>query len=146
MLQSRKRLRIFFKKLEFHVFRNLGWRLVRGWKVQLWGVHRDFRGSVRDSLASGTSICEKHLENFFKSFLSSVLAACPSDLHATYVSRENRMFCTKWVSFLNFFSFPSNISDCSSPSLPEHSQTHRISLKQTSILNHIILKSSRKKV
>ena len=35
------------------------------------------------SLASGTSSREKHLENFCKSFLSSVLATRPGDLHAT---------------------------------------------------------------
>ena len=44
------------------------WWLVREWKVQSRGVHRDFRGSARDSLASETSSCEKHLENFFQIF------------------------------------------------------------------------------
>ena len=83
MLQLRKRLRIFFKNLEFHAFYSSGWRLVRGWKVQSRRVHRDFHGSVRYSLASGTSSREKNLENFFKSFLSSVLVAGPGDWHAT---------------------------------------------------------------
>ena len=40
------------------------WRLVCEWKVQSWGVHRDFRGSARDSLAGRHSSREKHLENF----------------------------------------------------------------------------------
>ena len=44
------------------------WRLVREWKVQSRGVHRDFRGLARDSLASETSSRKKHLANFFKTF------------------------------------------------------------------------------
>ena len=80
MLQSRKRLRIFFKNLGFHVIRDSCWRLVRGWKVQSWRVHKDFCGSDRDSLASGTSSHEKHLENFskffFQVFWRLALATC----------------------------------------------------------------------
>ena len=95
----KKDLEYFSNKLEFYAFRSSSWRLVRRWKVQLRGVHRDFRGSVCDSLASGTSIREKHLENFFKSFLPSVLATSLGDWNATCFSHENRMFCTKWVSF-----------------------------------------------
>ena len=94
-----KDLEYFSKIWNFMLFRGSGWWLVHGWKVQSRGVHRDFRGSVHDYLASGTSSREKHLENFFKSFLSSVLVAGPGDLHATWLSRENRVFCTKWVSF-----------------------------------------------
>ena len=55
-----------FQNLDFHAFRGSGWWLVREWKVQSWGVHKDFHGSVRDSLTSGTSSHEKHLENFPK--------------------------------------------------------------------------------
>ena len=44
------------------------WRLVCKWKVQSRGVHKDFRGSARDSLASKTSSREKHLANFFITF------------------------------------------------------------------------------
>ena len=40
------------------------WRLVCEWKVQLRGVHRDFRGLARDSLVGRPSSREKHLENF----------------------------------------------------------------------------------
>ena len=55
------------------------WRLVYEWKVQSRGVHRDFRGSVCDSLAGRPSSCEKHLENFFTILTLSVLEACPGD-------------------------------------------------------------------
>ena len=64
MLQSQKRIRIFFKNLEFHTFCDSSWRLVRGWKVQSRGSLRDFRGSARDSLAGRPSSREKHLEKF----------------------------------------------------------------------------------
>ena len=42
------------------------WRLVREWKVQLRGVHKDFHGLARDSLTSETSSREKQLANFSK--------------------------------------------------------------------------------
>ena len=41
------------------------WQLVCEWKVQSWGLHKDFRGSARDSLADRPSSREKHLEIFF---------------------------------------------------------------------------------
>ena len=44
------------------------WRLVCEWKVQSWGVHRDFRDLAHDSLASETTNHEKHLANFFQIF------------------------------------------------------------------------------
>ena len=44
------------------------WRLVREWKVQSRGVHRDFRGSARDSFVSETFSCKKNLANFLKTF------------------------------------------------------------------------------
>ena len=43
----------------------LFWRLVREWKVQSRGLHRDFLDLARDSLASETSSRENHLVNFF---------------------------------------------------------------------------------
>ena len=82
MSQLRKILRIFFKNLGFYVSRDSVWRLVCGWKVQTRGVHRNFGGSPHDSLAGRLSNREKHLENISNFFLS-VLAAGPSDLHAT---------------------------------------------------------------
>ena len=51
------------------------WRLVHEWKVQSRGVHRDFRGLTRGSLADRPSSREKHLEIFFKILSLSVLAA-----------------------------------------------------------------------
>ena len=45
------------------------WRLVCEWKVQSRGVHRDFRGSTRDSLTGRPSNREKHLENFSQFWL-----------------------------------------------------------------------------
>ena len=44
------------------------WWLVREWKVQSRGVHRDFHGLACDSLANETFSCEKHLEIFFQIF------------------------------------------------------------------------------
>ena len=68
------------------------WRLVCEWKVQSWGVHRDFRGSARGFVASKTSSREKHLEKFSKFLSLSVLAAWPGDLLATHFSHEKRVF------------------------------------------------------
>ena len=64
------------------------WRLVREWKVQSRGVHRDFCGSARDSFAGRPSNREKHWEIFFSILSLSVLAACPSDL---FQSRKTRV-------------------------------------------------------
>ena len=58
---------------------SLFWRLVREWKVQSHGLHKNFRGSAHDSLVGIPSSREKHLENFFKILSLSVLAAWPSD-------------------------------------------------------------------
>ena len=69
------------------------WRLVHKWKVQSRGVHRDFRGSARDSLTGRPSSHEKYLENFFTIFSLSVLAACPGDLLAICFNREKHVFC-----------------------------------------------------
>ena len=88
----------------------------------------------------------KKLRKFFQKFSFKCSGGWPWRLACDLSqSRKSRVF-HKMGQFLNFFNFPSNISACSSPSLPEHSQTHHITLKQTSILNHFILKSSRKKV
>ena len=86
----------------------LFWRLVREWKVQSQEVHRNFRGSARDSLASETSSRKKHLENFSKLLTWSVLAGVSGDYLATYLSCEKRVFCTVKAVFKIFFSFSSN--------------------------------------
>ena len=57
------------------IFAGQFWRLVREWKVQSRDSLRDFRGSARDSLAGRPSSREKHLEEFFKIFILSALAA-----------------------------------------------------------------------
>ena len=44
--------------------RVLIWRLIREWKVQSRGLHKNFRGLARNSLAGWHSSREKHLENF----------------------------------------------------------------------------------
>ena len=77
----------------------LFWQLVREWKVQSRGLHRDFRGSARDSLAGRPSSCEKHLEKFFKILSLNVLATCPSILLATHFSREKHVFGKNMGSF-----------------------------------------------
>ena len=64
------------------------WRHIREWKVQSWGVHRDFRSSARNSLAGRPFSREKHLEIFFTILSLSVLAACPGDL---FQSRKMRV-------------------------------------------------------
>ena len=84
------------------------WRLVHEWKVQSRGVHRDFRGSVRGSLASKTSSREEHLENFLKLLSWSVLTGGSGDSLATYLSRKKCVFCRVMAVFKVFFSFPSN--------------------------------------
>ena len=81
------------------------WWLVRKWKVQSRGVHRDFRGSARDSLMGRPSSRKKHLEIFFTILSLSVLAACPGDLLATHFNLKKRMFCVSKTVSLNFFSF-----------------------------------------
>ena len=134
MLQLWKRLRIFFKKLEFHAFHGSGWRFVRGWKVQSWGVHRDFHGSVRNSFASGTSSREKHLENFSKVFFQVfwwlVLATCmrfDSVAKIACFAQNGLVFEPFQFSFefsWLFIVFPiSNLS-----------KTHHVTLKETPFL------------
>ena len=97
------------------------WRLVREWKVQSRGVHRDFNDSARDSLASRPSSHEKHLENFFRILTLSVLAVCPGDLLATHFSRKKHVFCVSKTVFKTFSVFPSTFCDgsLSSPFLSQ---------------------------
>ena len=86
------------------------WQLVREWKVQSWGVHKDFRGSACDSLTSETCSHEKHFANFSKLLAWSVLAGETGDFLVTYLSHENHVVCKKKLFFntvlkkgLNFF-------------------------------------------
>ena len=100
---------------------------------------RDFRDSPRDSLASRTFNREKHLDEFFKIFVLSVLATDPSDLLATWLNRENRVFCANRSVFKRFqFSLEHfwlfivfHISNLS--------QIHRVTLKKPPFLHHFNL-------
>ena len=114
------------------------WRLVRKWKVQSRGLHRDFRGSARDSLAGRPSSREKHLENFLTFFSLSVLAASPGDLLATHFSREKRVFCISKIVFKTFSIFPSNFCDYSLSSI----FLSQLKLTQTFLKLHFCIISS----
>ena len=89
------------------------WWLFHKWKVHSRGLHRDFRGLARDSLAGRPSSREKHLENFSTIVTSSVLTAWPGDLLTTCFSHEKRVFCVSKTVFKTFSVFPSTFCDCS---------------------------------
>ena len=92
---------------------------------------RDFRGSPRDSLAGRNSNQEKHLHKFFKIFVLTVLVTC------SQLDLVEKIACFAQIcQFLNVFSFPSNISDCS---LSSPFQTHRVTLKEPTFLHHFSL-------
>ena len=118
------------------------WRLVREWKVQSWGVHREFHGSARNSLTSRPSSCEKNLENFFIILTMSVLAACPGN---SPQSRKMHVW-QKVGQFLKTFSvFPRTFYNYSlSLSIETHPNTPYHSL-QTPFLHFFTSKSLRKR-
>ena len=92
---------------------------------------RDFRSSPRDSLVGRTSNREKHLDKFFKIFVLTVLVTC------SQLDSVEKIACFAQIGqFLNVFSFPSNISDCS---LSSPFQTHRVTLKEPTFLHHFNL-------
>ena len=101
-----KYLEYFFKIWVFNVSHNSDWRLVHGWRFQLWGVHRDFRSLPCDSLVGRTSSREKYLDKFFRICVLSVLVTDPGNLLATWLSRENCVFCTNRSVFKFFQFFP----------------------------------------
>ena len=85
------------------------WLLVRKWKVQSRGVHRDFRGSALDSLASETSSREKHLTNFFKNFWLEVFWRLALATCTRFDSVAKNACFAQWGQFFKtFFSFPLN--------------------------------------
>ena len=112
--------------------------LVHKWKVQSRGVHRDFHGLARDSLAGRSSNRKKHFEFFFIILTLSVLAACPGDLLATRFSHKKRVFCVSKTVFKTFSVFPSTFCDCSLSS-PFLSQ---LKLTQTLLKLHFCIISS----
>ena len=107
---------------------------------------RDFRGLPRDSLAGRTSNRKKHIDKFFNIFVLSALATGPSDLLATWFSRENRMLCTNRSVFKRFQFFPQTSVTVHCLPYLKHSQTHCFTLKQTSIFTSFQLKIFKKKV
>ena len=113
------------------------------------------RGTQRFSRLKSRLSCEwnfqsrKILRNFFKSFLSSVLVARPGDFLATWLSRENRMFCLNRSVFFfkkNFSVFPRTFLTVHCLPYLKHSQTHRVTFEQTSIFTSFQLKIRKKKV
>ena len=86
------------------------WRLVHEWKVQSRGVHRDFHGSARDSLASETSSRKKHLTKIFKSFGLKCFGGWPWRLISV---AKNTCFAFQRQFLKTFSVFPSNFCDCS---------------------------------
>ena len=120
------------------------WWLVRKWKVQSRGVHRDFYGSSHDSLASETSSREKHLAKFFKTLGLKFFGGCLGEWLATCLSREKSVFCVLKIVFklFFFFVFPSNFYDCSlsSPFLSQLKLTQ--TLRFTLVKLHFCIISS----
>ena len=107
---------------------------------------RDFRGLPCDSLAGRTSNREKHIDKFFNIFVLSALATSPSELLATWLSRESRMFCTNRLVFKRFQFFPQTSVTVHCLPYLKYSQTHCFTLKQTSIFTSFQLKIFKKKV
>ena len=101
------------------------WRLVREWKVQSWGVHREFHGSARNSLASRPSSCEKNLENFFIILTMSVLAACPGNSPQSrkmHVWQKVGQFLKTFSVFpRTFYNYSLSLSIETHPNTPCHS-------------------------
>ena len=107
---------------------------------------KDFRGLPRDSLVSRTSSREKHLDKFFKIFVLSVLMTSPGDLLMTWLNRENRVFFANMSVFKRFQFFPRTSVTVHCLPYLKLSQTHRVTLEQTSIFTSFQLKIFKKKV
>ena len=107
---------------------------------------KDFRGLPRDSLTGRTSSREKYLDKFFKIFVLSVLATGPDILLAIWLCRENRMFCANRSVFKRFQFFPRTSVTVHCLPYLKHSQTHRVTLEQTSIFTSFQLKIFKKNV
>ena len=72
MSQSRKRLRNFSKILGFLQFSRLGLVTCLRVEAPVTRLYRNFHGSLRDLLTGEPSSREKHLDKFFKNFVSKV--------------------------------------------------------------------------
>ena len=147
MPQSRKILRIFFKIWVFNVnFLRLSLATCSRVKGPVVRRLRNFCGIPRDSLTSRTSSREKHLDKFFKIFFLSVLATGPGDLLATWLNPENHVFCANRLVFKRFQFFPRTSVTIHCLPYLKLSQTHRVTLEQTSIFTSFQLKIFKKKV
>ena len=146
MPQSRKILRIFFKIWVFNAFRDSVWRLVRGWKVQSRGDSEIFAAYLATPSRVELSVAKKHFDKFFKIFVLSVMATGPIDLLATWLSHENHVFCRNRSVFKCFQFFPRTSVTVHCLPYLKHSQTHRVTLEQTSIFTSFQLKIFKKKV
>ena len=107
---------------------------------------RDFRDLPRNSLAGRTSNHKKHLDKFFKIFVLSVLATGLGDLLTTWLSCENCVFCANRSVFKRFQFFPRTSVTVHCLPYLKHSQTHCVTLEQTSIFTTFQLKIFKKKV
>ena len=100
------------------------WRLVRRWKVQSRGVHRDFHVLAHDSLTSETSSRKKHLANFFKSLGLNCFGRWPwrltGDLFQSQKTSDLHFKDSFSLEFLWLFTvFPISLSTETDPNTPQ---------------------------
>ena len=107
---------------------------------------KDFRGLPHNSLVGRTSNCEKHLVKFFNIFVLSALGTGPNDLLATRLSRKNRVCCANRSVFKGFQFFPRTFVTIHCLAYLKHTQTHYVTLEQTSIFTSFQLKIFKIKV
>ena len=133
MSQSRKILRIFYKILVFFGFSRLS-------------VTTCLR--VEGPIVRGIQRCSRfilRLRKIFKFLSLSVLAAGLGDLHVTWLTRENCVFCANWLVFKTFqFSLKLRWLFIVF-SISTLSQTHCVTIEKPPFLHHFNLKSSRER-
>ena len=113
------------------------WRHVRKWKVQSWGVHKEFRGSVRDSLVGRPSSREKHLEIIFHNFDFECFGDLPWWLVGNSPQSRKTRVWQKMGQFLKTFSvFPWTFYDYSISLLTETHPNTLCHTPQTPFLHH----------
>ena len=111
MSQSQKRQKIF-QNYGLLKFSQLGLATYSWMEAPIARLYKNFCGSLHDFLTGGPSNHEKHLDKFFKNFVTSVwwlvLATC-----TRLVSIAKNMCFALLGQVLKLFSFPSNIFYCS---------------------------------
>ena len=120
------------------------WWLVREWKVQSRGLHRDFRSSAHDSLASRPSSCEKHLENFSKFCLWMFWRLDLESCWRLTLVAKNTCLAKTGAIFKSFSVFPRSFCDCSLSLSTVSFPNAQCNPFQTPLLLHFFSKSSRK--